>query len=116
VWKAGMEGWAPASSLFPPPVPAGGPPPLPPPPASPQPYVHPAYTAPKQRVAYVLLGLFLGLLGIHNFYAGYVGRAVAQLLITVLIGWLVVPLVAVAIWALVEIIVVSHDAKGRPFA
>ena len=26
------------------------------------------------KVAYVLLGIFLGGLGIHNFYAGYAGR------------------------------------------
>jgi hypothetical protein len=34
-------------------------------------------TPTKSRVAYVLLGLFLGGLGIHNFYAGYTGKAVA---------------------------------------
>ncbi len=64
----------------------------------------------------MLLGFFLGGFGIHNFYAGYVGRAVAQLLITVLVGWLIVPLVAVCIWALIEIIVVDRDAQGRPLA
>ncbi|MBQ3218003.1 MAG: TM2 domain-containing protein [Akkermansia sp.] len=26
---------------------------------------------PKSRLAYILLGVFLGSLGIHNFYAGY---------------------------------------------
>lgn len=28
---------------------------------------------PKSRLAYILMGLFLGGLGVHNFYAGYNG-------------------------------------------
>lgn len=67
----------------------------------------------KSRVAYVLLAIFLGELGIHNFYAGYIGRGVVQLLITILsfgllfwISW---------IWAIVELCVVSEDGKGVPF-
>ncbi len=67
---------------------------------------------PKSRVAYVLLGIFLGGLGIHNFYAGYVGRAIAQLLITLFIGWLIVPLIIVFIWVIIEVIAMTHDARG----
>ena len=70
----------------------------------------PAYQ--QSRVGYIILGFLLGEIGVHNFYVGYVGRGVAQLLITVLslgflcwISW---------IWALVEIIVVSKNAKGIP--
>jgi TM2 domain-containing membrane protein YozV len=69
----------------------------------------------KSRVAYILLGLFLGGLGIHNFYAGYTGRAVAQLLITLLTGWLIVPILIVGIWVLIEVITVTSDAQGLPF-
>ena len=69
----------------------------------------------KSRSAYVLLGFFLGQLGIHNFYAGYTAKAVAQLLISVLLGWLVVPLIAVWIWALVEICTIKQDAQGVKF-
>ncbi len=75
------------------------------------PPVHPMQ---KSRLGFIVLGIFLGFLGIHNFYAGYIGRAVAQLLITVLslgllsfVSW---------IWAIVEICVIGHDAKGLPFA
>jgi TM2 domain-containing membrane protein YozV len=71
--------------------------------------------APKQRVAYILLGLFLGTLGVHNFYAGYTGKAVAQLLVTLLTGWLGVPILAIWIWNIVEIITVERDATGVPF-
>lgn len=70
---------------------------------------------PKQRVAYILLGLFLGTLGVHNFYAGYTGKAVAQLLVTLLTGWLGVPILAIWIWNIVEIITVERDANGVPF-
>lgn len=71
---------------------------------------------PKSRAAYVLLGLFLGGLGIHNFYAGYTGRAVAQLLI-VLLGWwiLFIPVLIVWLWVLIEVITVSRDARGIAF-
>lgn len=68
----------------------------------------------KSQIAYVLLGIFLGGFGIHNFYAGYTGKAVAQLLITILsffvlawISW---------IWAIIDICIVNKDAKGIPFA
>lgn len=71
------------------------------------------YVAKKSRVAYIVLAIFLGELGIHNFYAGYAGRGVAQLLITILsfgflfwISW---------IWALVELCVMTNDGRGVPF-
>lgn len=70
----------------------------------------------KSRVAYVLLGIFLGGLGIHNFYAGYAGRGIAQLLLTVLTGWLIFPLIAIWIWVIVEVCTVNRDAQGVPFS
>lgn len=39
---------------------------------------------PKSKLAAGLLGIFLGSLGVHNFYLGYTGKAVAQLLISLL--------------------------------
>ena len=63
-----------------------------------------------------MLGIFLGMLGIHNFYAGYGGKGVAQLLLTILTGWLIVPLLAVWIWVIVEICTVSVDAQGNAFS
>lgn len=68
----------------------------------------------KSRGVYVILGLFLGCLGIHNFYAGYFGRGVCQLLIVLIFGWFVIGLVVVAIWVLVELFVVTEDAAGDP--
>jgi len=68
----------------------------------------------KDRIAYILLGVFLGVLGVHNFFAGYTSRGVAQLRITILAGWLIIPLVAVWIWVIVEICTVTQDAQGVP--
>lgn len=69
----------------------------------------------KSRVAYILLGVFLGGLGIHNFYAGRLNRALGQLLTTVLTGWLIFPILAVAIWVLVDVCVITTDGEGRKF-
>jgi len=71
---------------------------------------------PTSRVSFVLLGIFLGWLGVHNFVAGYTGKGVAQLAITILIGWFIVPLLAVGIWNIVEVCTVTQDAKGVPFS
>lgn len=73
--------------------------------------------AQKSKMAAGLLGIFLGAFGVHNFYLGYTGKAVAQLLISVLsCGFLAV---ASEIWGLVEGIQIltgsiDKDAKGVP--
>jgi TM2 domain-containing membrane protein YozV len=70
-------------------------------------------TMTKSRGIYVILGLFLGgPLGVHNFYAGRFGTGVCQLLVTVLTGWLILPLLAVSLWVIVELCVVTKDGNG----
>ena len=64
------------------------------------------------RIGYVLLGLFLGYLGAYNFYAGYHGRAIFQLLFTLFIGWWTGLVIGIAIWNIVEIIITEKDARG----
>ena len=67
----------------------------------------------KSKVLTGILAIFFGSLGVHNFYLGYTGRGIAQLLLTVL-GWifLIGPLIA-SIWAFVEgvLYLVSNDKK-----
>jgi hypothetical protein len=77
------------------------------------PTIIPAYIPRRSRLTYILLGVLLGAFGGHNFYAGYVKRAVMQLLLTVLscffgaiISW---------IWAIVEIFTVKQDGDGVAF-
>ena len=76
--------------------------------------------AAKSKLAAGLLGIFLGSLGVHNFYLGYTGKAVGQLLLT-LIGWIACfmgPLVA-WLWGFIEGILIlsgstNVDADGNP--
>ena len=70
----------------------------------------------KTRLIYILLALFLGGLGIHNFYAGYNKKAIIQLLCCT-IGWaLIIPGIIGLIWILVDICTVTKDASGKNFA
>lgn len=71
----------------------------------------------KSKVGAGLLGIFLGWLGIHNFYLGYTGKAVAQLLLTVLSCGILS--VVSGIWGFIEGIMiltgsVNTDADGNP--
>lgn len=70
--------------------------------------------SPTPRLAYILLGVFLGEFGIHNFLAGYTQRGLAQLLITVLSCGLLA--IASWIWAIIDICTVQVDARGIPFS
>ncbi len=71
----------------------------------------------KSKIAAGLLGIFLGCFGVHNFYLGYIGKAVAQLLITVLSCGILS--IVSGIWGLVEGIMIltgsiAVDGKGIP--
>ncbi len=71
----------------------------------------------KSRLVAGLMGIFFGSFGVHNFILGYTGKAVAQLLITVLSCGALAPVSS--IWGLVEGIMilskkVNVDAKGVP--
>lgn len=65
----------------------------------------------KSKLTAGLLGIFLGGLGVHNFYLGYTGKAIAQILLSCIgVG---------AIWGLIEGILIlcgkiDKDAKGNP--
>ncbi len=88
--------------------------PSPPPfaPGSPQPAAQG-----KSKIAAGLLAIFLGALGIHNFYLGFNGKGIAQLLISVLsCGYLAI---FAWIWAVIEAVMIftgaiSRDARGVP--
>ncbi len=76
-------------------------------------------TKSKSKIAAGLFGIFLGSLGIHNFYLGYTGKAVAQLLITIL-SCGILALVS-EIWGFIEGILIlageiNTDAEGNPLS
>ena len=80
-----------------------------------------ALTAPvtassKSKLTAGLLGIFLGAFGVHNFYLGYTGKAIAQLLISVLSCFTLA--IASEIWGLIEGIMIltgkiTVDGKGN---
>ena len=76
--------------------------------------VDPEVRAPKARIAFIMLGIFLGALGAHNFYAGYVKRGILQLCLSV--ATLGYAAVVSWIWAIVEVCTVDRDARDVSFA
>lgn len=73
----------------------------------------------KSKIVAGLLGIFLGSLGIHNFYLGYNNKALTQLLLSVLSCGVLA--VVSEIWGLVEGIqiltgTISVDANGKPLS
>jgi len=75
----------------------------------------------KSKIAAGLFGIFLGYFGIHNFYLGYTGKGVAQLLLSTVglcftCGF---SIVFTSIWGLIEGILIltgsiNKDANGVP--
>jgi TM2 domain-containing membrane protein YozV len=106
VWTNGMANWTPLQQTQ---LAAG----LPVPPPMPNPAAQPAQNPEaKDRVAYVLLAVLLGI-GIHNFYAGYTTRGLIQLLVSILscgILWFFM-----WIWGIIEACTVTQDANGVRF-
>jgi TM2 domain-containing membrane protein YozV len=72
------------------------------------------YVARKNRVAFVLLAIFFGAFGVHNFYAGYIKKAVIQCCLTVFTLFIASPLVWV--WGIVEACTVDQDDDGVKFS
>ena len=69
----------------------------------------------KSKLTAGLLGIFLGGLGIHNFYLGFTGKAVAQIVVTL------VTCGAGSLWGFIEGIMIlcgsmNKDAQGNALA
>lgn len=81
----------------------------------------------KSKLIAALLGIFLGSLGIHNFYLGYNTKGIIQLSVTLLCSLLAcctlgissIGIVGMQIWAIIEAVLIltgniSVDGKGVP--
>lgn len=76
----------------------------------------------KSWLTTLLLCLFLGYLGIHNFYTGRTGRGIAQLIMEVVGAFFIFTIlgfgigvalwIAVGIWVLVEFIMIITGSGG----
>jgi TM2 domain-containing membrane protein YozV len=78
--------------------------------------------SPHTRGIYIILGILLGTMGAHNFYAGHLGRGTGQLALTVVsiaCVFLFSPAVAsvvslvVLVWILAELCTERLDGRGR---
>ena len=77
--------------------------------------------SPSSRATYVVLGVFLGMLGVHNLYASHYWRALFELIITVCMGamvsagWLESPywILVVYLFVVLELFDEDSDGKGR---
>jgi TM2 domain-containing membrane protein YozV len=67
----------------------------------------------KSRGLFIILGVLLGLFGIHNFYAGYYGKGVLQLLITITWGMIYIGIIITGTWVLIDLYTVRRDANGN---
>ncbi|RYG24437.1 TM2 domain-containing protein, partial [bacterium] len=76
-------------------------------------------SAPKSKIAAALLAFFLGLLGVHRFYLGYVGSGIALVGLTIL-GFLTcgftmaIPIVWVLVDFILILVGVLREPNGRP--
>lgn len=66
---------------------------------------------PKSRAIAIVLCIFLGWLGIHDFYIGRNGVGLAKILITLILGWFVIGLIIVSCWCFFDLIhiAISND-------
>lgn len=68
----------------------------------------------KSRSLYQVLAFFVGMLGIHNFYAGYHVRGAIQLLLSfAFVGSAPECLIGIIFWVIAECILVTRDGQGR---
>lgn len=73
-------------------------------------------TVRKSRGVYIVLGLLFGMLGIHNFYAGYHGYGAAQLICNVLLFWTIFVPVIVFLSVIWDLVSTTHDASALQMA
>lgn len=71
-------------------------------------------TRQRKRIVFIILGILLGYLGIHNLYIGWVNKGLFQAMVTCTL-WCtgIVPLI-MWMWSIYEIATVRDDYKGNP--
>ena len=83
------------------------------PPGMPPNYAPQAGVEQKSKVTAGLLAIFLGALGIHNFYSGHTKHGIIKLVLLLACG---LGLVVSPIWSIIEMITVTKDAQGVQFS
>jgi len=63
----------------------------------------------KSHGYFIILGVLLGLFGVHNFYPGYYGRGALQLLIAITWGMIYVSIIITGAWVLIDLLTVRQS-------
>lgn len=66
-----------------------------------------------KRGIYIILGLFLGSVGVHNFYAGRLRYGAWQAFLMVTTGWTIIGAVLIVAFVIYELFTVTRDGDGR---
>ena len=66
----------------------------------------------KSRGTYIILGIFLGAVGVHNFYAGHYSRGAIQVVLAITVFGAILS----AAWAIVDVCAVDKDGNGLRLA
>lgn len=101
-----------AAEISPPLLPAFGSPAPPPVALRPPAALAASKFSPKKMKWFAVLGLAFGFVGAHNFYAGYWGTALAQLVLTAVTIALGFGIFAAWLWAMIELLLVHTDRRG----
>lgn len=64
---------------------------------------------PKNKSTATLLCIFLGMLGMHRFYMGYVGEGLAYMLGTILLSWTVICPIFIFACVVADLIAILKD-------
>jgi TM2 domain-containing membrane protein YozV len=67
---------------------------------------------PRRRLLFGLLGVLVGFVGAHNFYARHWLTGLLQLLLSVATCLMGFGIIASWIWAMVEVVIVHKDGEG----
>ena len=76
------------------------------------PYAPPPPIIYRKRMTFIILGILFGCFGIHNFYIGYAGRGVSQLLLSLILFMTPLTCLPVMLWVLFEIAFITEDARS----
>lgn len=65
------------------------------------------------KIAYALLAIFVGELGVHHYYAGNNSRGTKYLLLTLLLGWTVIVPIVICIKCIIQAVKVLSMPADR---
>lgn len=72
--------------------------------------------AARNGIIYIILAFFVGAIGVHNFYARYWKRGLAQFFLALVSPYMMfVPLMFTSVWAMLELLFVNRGPDGVLF-